>query len=384
MAKLNDPNGLMMAQLDTLHSLPLASTERYHVGEVYCETRFNSLDAAAVQRSCPRFMARDQLCRLRDLGYELFSAYEAEPLLLDGTTAAPLHHEYKYLYTDAGLVQHQHLLMEFARTAEDLGLKLEGFHMENMPGQHEFTTLPQLGIQAADNMFSLREIFKQTSRSHERRATFMTLPFDEFLSANGLHFNHSLRSAENNRPVFYDDSRDNKLSEVCEHWVAGILTHLGALTAICCPTVNCYRRICRAYAPSRSTWGIEDRNTTIRVKNATPESCYIESRIPSSSANPYLIIAATVAAGIDGITNKLQCPPTRSEGWEGSELPTTLDTALEALQNDQVLSDAFGAEFITWFTLLKKQEIDILGGSDVSDTSDERMQKERNLYMDLL
>jgi glutamine synthetase len=91
-----------------------------------------------------------------------------------------------------------------------------------------------------------------------------------------------------------------------------------------------------------------------------------------------------VAAGIDGIMNQLECPPTRSEGCEGTKLPATLGAALDALEKDTVMTEALGSEFIAWFVLLKKHEMEVLSGCDVNSISEERFDKERKLYIDLL
>ena len=305
-------------------------------------------------------------------------------MIFDAATKEPLFGHCKYICADVAFEENREFIMAVAQMCADVDVKLEAMHLEYVPGQFEFITLPLLGIQSADNQFKFTEALRRVAIKHEKLATFMTLPFADSLGANGCHFNHSLRSVLGNQPVMYDDSKENKLSEVCTQWIAGILKHIDALTALCCPTVNCYRRFTKEFAPSKSDWEIDDRHVTIRVKNTTPGSCYVESRLPSSAANPYIVTAATVAAGIDGITNQLQCPPPRSAGGKGKQLPTTLVAALDALRNDNVIQEALGSEFISWFTEMKKQEIQILGGGDVLDVSEEMFEKERKLYMDLL
>ena len=102
---------------------------------------------------------------------------------------------------------------------------------------------------------------------------------------------------------------------------------LKGLTALYCPSVNCYRRLNRCVAPGSGTWGYDDRTATMRVKASSPSATYMENRLPSSVANPYLVMAGTIAAGIDGINRKLKCPPPRDQ--DAAKLPLNLEEALQ-------------------------------------------------------
>lgn len=171
---------------------------------------------------------------------------------------------------------------------------------------------------------------------------------------------------------------------MARHWIAGLLKHLKALTAICCPTVNCYRRLHIIPTPNRVDWGYDDRLATVRVKaDGGPSGTYIENRLPASAANPYLVLAATVAAGVDGLVNRLECPPARrvdnakGDGGNESVLPNTLPEALAALEEDSVVVEALGKEFVTWFVRVKRElEVDRL-----QDTAKNAIEAEQNMYL---
>lgn len=201
----------------------------------------------------------------------------------------------------------------------------------------------------------------------------MAQPYPEW-PPTGLHFNHSLWSTKSGDNAMYEPSQPDRLSDVCRWWVAGILQHASALMALCCPTVNCYRRLGGCFAPTLVDWCIDDRNATIRVKNYGPKETYVENRMPSASANPYLVLAATVAAGLDGIIKRLPCPAERGDASQGAPLVRSLADAVQALQQDDAIVDALGEEFVRWFVQCKTEgEIHRLKNSSFED--------ERNTYL---
>ena len=115
-------------------------------------------------------------------------------------------------------------------------------------------------------------------------------------SSSGLHYNHSLWTLDGKTALF-DPSASDQLSDIARYWIGGLIKHSAALTALCSPTVNCYRRLHGPRLPDKANWGLEDRNASFRVKNYSEQGTYFENRIPGGSCNPYLVLAATVAAG---------------------------------------------------------------------------------------
>ncbi len=206
-------------------------------------------------------------------------------------------------------------------------------------------------------------------------------------NGNGLHFNHSLRARttkedDNSRFVFYNATMPDNMSDVFRWWLGGLLKHGLALTALCCPTVNCYRRLHQPWAPTLLNWGIDNRMTSFRVKNHSPGGSFIENRLGAGSGNPYIIMAATVAAGIDGIKNQIDCCSFRNDQPQ-PPLPHTLQEALSALLTDRVIVEGLGEEFIQWIKLLREQiDFQKLKESNIGDVNDTiGFQNERDLYM---
>jgi glutamine synthetase len=134
------------------------------------------------------------------------------------------------------------------------------------------------------------------------------------------------------------------------------------LCAFAAPTVNCGKRYkLYSFAPTNATWGIENRTTGFRMKNLDKQSAHIENRLPCGASNPYLVMAGVLAAGLDGLKNKIE-PPAETQGiaygLDGvTDLPTRLDDSLDALEADSILREALGEEFIKLFLAVKRHEI---------------------------
>ena len=179
--------------------------------------------------------------------------------------------------------------------------------------------------------------------------------------------------------VFYDADNEDKLSNVCQWWIAGLVKHASAIAAFCAPTVNCYR-----VPHKKANWGIDERKVSFRVRNKTPATTYIENRIATGPANAYLVIASTVAAGLDGIKHQLTIPKKLDQN--APEIPRSLEEALVALERDEEMQTALGEEFVQYYVSAKRlSEIKHLAESDISNANDvEGICKEREMYMRFL
>ena len=369
----------------TLHELPWAGAGKHHIGEVLCETYWPpSFRNGAKQGACSRHVAENQLQRLRaNLGYRLYSSFEAEFMIFEHGTLKPIF-DGTDIFANLRFAEFETFLYDVDEKLAGSGVFLETLQTEYAAGQFELVTKPTYNIEAADAMFCLKEGIKEMCMLRGWDATFMTKPLPKELCGNGMHFNMSIWSISEKKNLFYDATKADGISDAMRYWIAGLLKHSGALTALCSPTVNCYRRLNHPWAPGRADWGIDDRMSGVRVKNGGPEATYLENRIPGGSANPYLILAATVAAGMDGIVKRLECPPTRTDSAAGDDgtgtaadgvdqhqqhhLPATLSEALVALERDEVMADALGAEFVSWFVKVKREvEIAKLEGVDDVD-----------------
>jgi glutamine synthetase len=250
------------------------------------------------------------------------------------------------------------LLFEIAEALDALGIEVTTFNLEYGPSQFEVNFSPSRGLRAADQAYTFKNAVKEIAGRNSRVASFITKP-SIARSANGLHYNLSLWAEGRN--VFADRTSADGLSIAGRHFVAGQLHHASALTALFAPTINCAKRFRpHSFAPFEADWGFSNRTVALRVKGASSENVHVENRLGAGAANPYLVAAASLAAGLDGIRRALTPPPPRAAGDEATRfapLPTTLEASLAALEADQVLVEALGAEFVKVFTIVKRHEI---------------------------
>ena len=246
--------------------------------------------------------------------------------------------------------------------------------------QSKFVLSPKFGIRSADNVFRLKEAIKEIGNVNGLDVSFMTQPYKEV--CNELHFNHSVWTADESSNAFYDHrTPDNHLSETFYHWLAGLIEHGPGMAALAAPTVNCYRRFALPFmSPAHFDWDFDHHLTSFGIRATSPTATYIENRLPSGSANPYLVLAATVAAGLDGINRRLACPSPRD--MQAKPIPKSLDEALDALENDKVLVEALGQQFVNYFTAVKRGiEMKTLKDSVLDNPDDSYgFQKERDIY----
>jgi glutamine synthetase len=309
-------------------------------------------------KAAPRLVLKPLLEELESLGYRLLSGYEYEFYLVDAITLKPSYDGIQLFsaFPDCD----RPVLYNILRSLPAAGVDLITADLEYAPGQIEINFAPAWGIAGADQAYTFKNSVKEIAQQSGKIASFMTKP-DINLSANGCHFNQSLWAGDRN--AFFDPDQDHGLSDVCLHYIAGQLAHAPALMALLAPTVNCWKRFKPdTFAPTNATWGIDNRTTGIRVKALKDDRTYIENRLGTGAANPYLVMAATLAAGMDGLKRKLK-PPSPIQAiadrlTDVPQLPKTLDAALDALEGDIIIRDALGEEFIKLFVALKRYEIE--------------------------
>ncbi|CAH1780789.1 unnamed protein product [Owenia fusiformis] len=347
---------------------------RYKVGEVICEPHWK--EDGSYQKASPRYVARKQLDRLSNMGFSVMGANEFEFQVLNEKTLEPVF-EGMDVFTSVVMATQESLLYEIDGELLKAGVDTETYQTECGPGQFEITMRPVKDMKIADSAFILKNGVKEICQKRGLLATFMSKPSSRH-QMNGTHFNHSVWDCKGKNPM-YDPTKDDNLSEFAGHWIGGLVKHSRAITALCCPTVNCYHRIGQRWCPDIINWGIMNRHTLFRVKNTGESGTYVENRLPSGACNSYLVMAATLAAGIDGVLNKIPRPKEADKG--GEKLPQTLSEAITALKEDSVLCEGLGEEFVDWFTRVKQEcEIDPLG----EDKNEDAYPAEREMYMKLM
>ncbi|PZE21839.1 type I glutamate--ammonia ligase [Paenibacillus xerothermodurans] len=257
---------------------------------------------------------------------------------------------------------------EIVLTLEEMGFEIEASHHEVAPGQHEIDFKYADAIKAADQIQTFKLVVKTVARQHGLHATFMPKPLFG-VNGSGMHCHQSLFNGSSN--VFYDESDSLGLSDTARQYMAGILRHARAFTAITNPTVNSYKRLVPGYeAPCYVAWSASNRSPMIRIPASRGLSTRVEVRNPDPAANPYLALAVMLKAGLDGIKSKMQLPaPTDRNIYVMTEdereeqgipsLPDDLKTALDELLRDDVICDALGEHALAHFVELKEIEWDI-------------------------
>ncbi|MFB6729987.1 type I glutamate--ammonia ligase [Bacillus mobilis] len=251
---------------------------------------------------------------------------------------------------------------------EEMGFEIEASHHEVAPGQHEIDFKYASAIRSCDDIQTFKLVVKTIARKHGLHATFMPKPLYG-VNGSGMHCNLSL--FKNGENVFFDQNGDLQLSDDARYFIAGILKHAPAFTAVANPTVNSYKRLVPGYeAPCYVAWSAQNRSPLVRIPASRGISTRVEVRSVDPAANPYLVMATLLAAGLDGIKNKLTPPAavdrniyvmTKEEREEAGivDLPATLAQALVTLQSNEVVCGALGDHLLEHFIEAKEIEWDI-------------------------
>jgi glutamine synthetase len=360
------PDVVIVPDPQTFRILPWAD----RTGWVLCDVYFSSgkpmpLDGRAIMR--------EQLRRLDAAGYGYTAGLEVEYYIvrlvnertaLEATGAPPpppvvdvFQQGYQFL-SETRLDGVDDTLRALRDGLYDVGMAPRSMEDEWGPGQMEFTFAPLAGLRAADAMILFRSAVKSICRRRGLLASFMCWPAFPNFFPSGWHLHESLTDAGNGDNVFASDSE--MLAPVGRQFVAGLLEHAKPMTIFTTPTVNGYGRF-RPYsfAPDRIGWALENRGAMVRVQGgAGDKGTHIENRLGEPAANPYLYMAANIAAGLDGITRGVEPPPrvTADPYAEGEPLPASLSEAITALDNDTMFRRAFGDAFIGYYLMMKRAE----------------------------
>lgn len=377
-------NLLMKAMAGSLKVLPWAQA----TGWLQCEAYFSSGQAMPLDT---RAMLRRALARLAERGLGLVCGLEVEfhiyrlrsgsdrsldPEQAEWPGPAPLVdmvHPGYHLLSEHALDQCEEPLRIVQRTAQALGLPLSSLEIELGPSQIEAVFEPTDALRAADNMVLFRSAVRQALRRAGYHATFMCRPPFPQIMSSGWHLHQSLVHLSDGRNAFMRDSAQPEadpsaarsvLSDLGAHYLAGLLAHAPAMTALCTPTINGYARFRpNAMAPQTVGWGRDHRGAMLRVIASVGDpASRIENRLGEPAANPYLYIASQIHAGLHGIDARLRPPP--SEDLRGQPqdspaqaLPAQLRQALHALGQDSALLEGLSPAFIAYYCGIKQQEL---------------------------
>jgi glutamine synthetase len=333
---------------------------------------------------CPRDFLRQQINRLRDHDIEVKAAFENEFFLLrkfgDSYEAAD-----KSVYAmTSSMNEHHDFILDFSHALESQGLQPEYYYPESGPGQQELSVRYSDGLGAADNQIVFRETARGVASKYGLVASFLPKVYEN-AAGSGCHINLSLWQDDKN--ITGDPKDKTGLSKTGRSFIAGVLTHLPALTALTLSTRNSFRRIRpHFWAGAFTAWGYDNREAAIRVSRGKSGASRFELKAADASANPYLALGALLAAGLDGIEKKLALPQETNvdpglmkdaerELNQVYALPASLGEALGALQRNTILLDALGRDRAKAYLAVKTMEWEAL--KDVTLEDEVRLLAER-------
>jgi len=227
-------------------------------------------------------------------------------------------------------------------------------------GQFEINLWHSDAVDAADRAFRLKTAVQELARRSGKMATFMAKPFNDE-GGSGFHIHFSTLD-DDGKPLFDDPHGEDGLSVIARSAIAGVLAHAPALAAVHNPTINSYKRFGPdTLAPWLIDWGLDNRSAMVRVPPERGRASRMELRLGDASANPYLAVAALLAAAYLGIRDGLE-PPDKLEGYgydtsKADRLPSDLGTAIEALEQDEDIAKILGPAFVRCFVAYKRNEL---------------------------
>ncbi|MGY6025116.1 glutamine synthetase family protein [Streptomyces spinosirectus] len=356
------PDVTVRPDLSTLAVLP------WEPGVAACLGEVTDPATGAPAPESPRDLLRAVLARAAEQGLRPVVGPELEYFLLEPAPGTPTGWRRSpettgAVYTAGLRADPANHLLRTLRHLRDLGLGVVTGNHEFDGGQYEINLTHSAALDAADRAFRFKAAVKELARQEGNLATFMAKPFGD-AGGSGFHLHLSCDASDEDgaRNAFDDPAGSYGLSATARHAVAGIVAHAPALAALANPTVNSYKRFGPdTLAPWLIDWGLDNRSTMVRIPPERGSGARLELRLGDASANPYLLIAGTVAAALLGVRAG-QEPPSPLEGYgydtsRAALLPQSLSAALDALEADTALTDVLGKAFTTSFLTYKRDEL---------------------------
>ena len=306
----------------------------------------------------PRAILKKQVARARAMGFEPMMATELEFYLFENSYEALRDSNCRDLRTVSGYNEDYHLFQttkeEDVMRAARNGLYAAGIPIENSKGeadagQEEINYRYSDALDTADNHSIIKHGLKEIAWSKGKSVTFMA-KYDHRKAGSSSHVHQSLWTTDG-KPAFYDPEDEHGMSALMKHYMAGQLAHAREMTVFMAPYVNSYKRFTIGmFAPTKAVWSADNRTAGFRVCGLHSKAIRVECRIPGSDVNPYLVCAALLAAGLDGIEQKLVLEPEMKGDMYNAagirEIPHNLRDAAALLKGSAMLRRAFGDDVV--------------------------------------
>lgn len=364
--RLEESDMVLYPDFSTWAVLPWGDEKGGKIGRLVCSVHKTNGEPF---EGDPRNNLKRVLKEMKEMGFTDFDiGFEAEFHLFklgeDGnwTTEVPDHASYFDMTSDDAGARCRRDIVE---TLESIGFEVEAAHHEVGDGQQEIDFRFDDALTTADRVQTFKMVVREVARKHGLYATFMAKPV-EGQAGNGMHTNMSL--FKDGKNVFYDKDGEFHLSDTALYFLNGILEHARAITAIGNPTVNSYKRLIPGFeAPVYISWASKNRSPLVRIPDAEEINTRLEMRSADPTANPYLLLAACLTAGLNGIKEaKKPMAPITSNVFEMSEeerakrgikpLPSTLHNAVKAFKADPLIQEALGEHLTQSFIDSKNLE----------------------------
>ena len=329
--------------------------------DIYCS------DGTAFEGD-PRYILKKVVNEAKEMGYNFNVGPECEFFLFhmgDNGEATTISHEQGGYFDVGPLDFGENARREMVLTLEDMGFVVEASHHENAPSQHEIDFKYDDACVTADNIMTFKMVVRTIAKRHGLHATFMPKP-KYGVNGSGMHINMSL--SKDGKNIFHDPEGTLGLSQDAYHFIAGLMKHIKEISAITNPLVNSYKRLVPGYeAPVYIAWSAVNRSPLIRIPASRGEGTRIELRCPDPSANPYLALAVCLAAGLDGIKNKLTPPDSvdkniyamtdeEREAVGIKRLPCSLEAAIADMEKSEFVHEVLGDHVFSKYIAAKKKE----------------------------
>ena len=342
--------------LDTFAILPWRP-QQGKVARMICDLYFPD---GTPYKNSPRYILENVAGKAQEEGYTCYIDPECEFFLFhtddNGNPTTVTHEQAGYLDISP-LDLGENARRDMVLTLEDMGMEVESSHHEAAPAQHEIDFRYGEIRKIADCITTFKMAVRIVAKRHGLHATFMPKPKTE-ANGSGMHIQFSL--IKNGENVFECADRPGELSEDAYYFIGGLLAHSKEMALITNPLVNSYKRLVPGYdAPTELTWTENNQNSLVRIPVTRGEGICVELRSPDASANPYVVLAVCLAAGLDGIKNKIT--PTKSsnlaaQDQQAEHLPETLKEAIDYFESSSWVKEVLGEEFCRQYVAAKKNE----------------------------